>query len=1395
MDIALVGMGCLFPKAGSIDEFWRNIRQGIDGIGPIPATHWRPDDYFDADKKAADRTYARRGGFLSPYAFNPLDYGIAPNDLEATDTSQLLGMVVAQKALEDAGYGLKRDFDRSRVSCIIGVTGTLELVIPLGARLGHPIWKRALAQAGVDEATAADVMDRIQSSYVGWQESSFPGLLGNVVAGRIANRLNLGGTNCVVDAACASSLSALHLASMELVAGRSDMVVTGGVDTFNDIFMYMCFSKTPALSPSGDARPFANDSDGTILGEGLGAVILKRLSDAERDGDKIHAVLKGIGTSSDGKGQAIYAPSANGQARCLRAAYADAGVEPRQIELVEAHGTGTKVGDAVELTALREVFGGASAKPWCALGSVKSQIGHTKAAAGVAGVIKAALSIGRGVLPPTIKISTPADGVIGSPFYVARAARPWVRKDGQPRRAAVSAFGFGGSNFHCVLEEAPTSVARSASGAGEVFFQIIPYAGVDAEAIEKALTDDAAVASDWLAIRAVGARRRRDFAAAAAVRLVLVVQSSSDEPFAALVARAQQALRQGRDDSAKPNKILFGTGVAGELAALFPGQGAQSTGMLQELACEYEEMRLSLEAAERAAPGDERLVDIIYPPAAYDDSAKAAAETRLTRTEWAQPALGAVCSGALGVLRRYGVAPAASLGHSFGELTALFAAGIWDEQTLHRAASARGKAMAAAGEDLGTMLAVSAPKAQVAAAIASEHLAVTLANDNAPEQVVVAGTRAAIEAARAAFSRLKMASTPLNVGAAFHSPLVAPAAAPFAEFLRTEHFAAGHFPVLANATASAYPDDEADKRSLLAGQLASPVRFVEAVEALYARGCRLFLEVGPGARLSGLVRRILAGKSQVRIVALDGKGLGGGTLSLAAALAELAAAGVGVDLTRWDHGFHSLEAAPIARGKVLTVPIGGANYVKPERLVQKPARVIQKPTVLAPPAVIAPRASAPTAAPASVSKSVEVQKDATRPARPAPLREDRSMTQHHSGPAPELLQLTRDTVLVLQRMQEQSAALHQQFLEGQMQVQRMFFEILAQQRLGGSMPLQQAGSNLPASLSPFSSAPPPFAAAPVTAAPTAWTPPTTAAWTPPATSSAWVAAAAPAGLAQQALATPRPAPSPFAAGFAPTAPGSHTQGMTPAPRATPVIPTARSAPPQAPVAAPRQVPVAASAAVASAPASASSASLVLAVIAEKTGYPVDMLDLSMGLESDLGIDSIKRVEIFSDLTSRSTLAAQLQPEDLTRLATVGEIVAAIDALAGASAAPVSANAVLATAPVSAAADDIGAAVLAVVAEKTGYPSDMLTLEMNLESDLGIDSIKRVEIFSALTERLPAAKGVPPEILTQAHTLAEIVAAVSSGSAPAPAIDRYVLRAEATTAATGAARPAEPSPFF
>ncbi|HMV65961.1 MAG TPA: beta-ketoacyl synthase N-terminal-like domain-containing protein, partial [Myxococcota bacterium] len=481
--LAIVGVSCIFP--GSTDEggFWRDILAGRDLIERVPKDRWLVEDYFDEDMGRQDRTWATRGAFVPDVDFDALGFGLPPSILPATDTAQLMALIVAQRTLDDASRGQFQHVDRERASVILGVTSAQELLGDMVARLQRPIWVKSLRDSGLPESEVQAACDRISAHYAPWQEATFPGLLGNVVAGRIANRLDLHGTNCVTDAACASTFSAVSMAANELWLGQSDLVLTGGVDMMNGIFMHMCFSKTPALSRSGDCRPFSDKADGTLLGEGLAMFALRRLSDAERDGDRIYAVLRGVGTSSDGRSKSVYAPVSEGQARALRRAYEAAGYPAGTVELVEAHGTGTKAGDAAEFGGLQMVFGPErEERQWCALGSVKSQIGHTKAAAGAAGMFKAVMALVHRTLPPTIKIDRPDPrlGIEDSAFYLNTRARPWVRGADHLRRASVSSFGFGGSNFHLALEEHPSQRAPRLRCAGP---ELIVLADADPAAL------------------------------------------------------------------------------------------------------------------------------------------------------------------------------------------------------------------------------------------------------------------------------------------------------------------------------------------------------------------------------------------------------------------------------------------------------------------------------------------------------------------------------------------------------------------------------------------------------------------------------------------------------------------------------------------------------------------------------------------------------------------------------------------------------------------------------------------------------------------------------------------------------------------------------------------------
>ncbi|MBF5094358.1 acyltransferase domain-containing protein [Azospirillum sp. INR13] len=694
-----------------------------------------------------------------------------------------------------------RDIDRSRTSIVLGVASATELVGTMGARLQRPVWVKALREAGLPEEEVTAICDRISSHYVEWQESSFPGVLGNVVAGRIANRLDLGGTNCVVDAACASSLSALLMAMNELELGHSDMVISGGVDALNDIFMYMCFSKTPALSKSGDCRPFSDASDGTIVGEGLGLFALRRLEDAERDGNRIYAVIRGIGSSSDGRATSVYAPRPEGQAVALRRAYADAGHDPRSVELVEAHGTGTRAGDLAEFTALTQVFREADAEAgaWCAIGSIKSQIGHTKAAAGSAGLLKAALALHQKVLPPTIKVERPDSrlNLESGPFYLNTRARPWVKADG-PRRASVSSFGFGGSNYHVALEEYTGPRAASRLWAGGALLLV---GGADA----RSLAD---------AARTLGARVEKEGLEAVARDSQIAFDPRSRHRLAIVAADARQfearlatALTQTGNFNAPGIHLAVGEGGdkggGGKVAFLFPGQGSQYVSMGADLAVAFDEARAVWDgqAALPAMPGQPPLHRVVFPPPAFTREEVEAQEASLTRMIHAQPAIGTASLALLAVLERAGIRADAVAGHSFGEITALCAAGVLDRNTALSLAAERARCMeeAAAGSD-GAMIAVAAGRERVEPLL--QGLDVVLANDNGPEQVVLSGARAAIDGAATRLEAEGLRVVRLKVASAFHSPVVAQAAETFRTVLDGTAFGSFAIPVYANLTAA-----------------------------------------------------------------------------------------------------------------------------------------------------------------------------------------------------------------------------------------------------------------------------------------------------------------------------------------------------------------------------------------------------------------------------------------------------------------------------------------------------------------------------------------------------------------------------------------------------------------
>ncbi|MEN0061781.1 MAG: SDR family NAD(P)-dependent oxidoreductase [Myxococcota bacterium] len=1371
--IAIVGVSAIFPGSVDATGFWHDIFTGKDLLGDVPDSHWLIEDYYDPDPSAPDKTYGKRGGFLSDIEFDPLEWGVPPSIVPATDTTQLLALITAKKVLEDAcGDGLA-DLDKDKVSCILGVTGAQELMLTMANRLQRPVWVKALRELGYDEEEVQIAADKIAGEYVPWQESTFPGLLGNVVAGRIANRLDIGGTNCVTDAACASSFSAVSMGANELWLGQSDLVITGGADTMNDISMYMCFSKTPALSKTGECAPFSDRADGTLLGEGLGMVALKRLPDAVRDGDKIYAVIKGIGSSSDGRSKSVYAPVSNGQAKAIRRAYAQAGYDADTVELVEAHGTGTKAGDAAEFEGLRMAFGasGRTDAQWCALGTVKSQIGHTKAAAGAAGLFKVVMALHNRVLPPTLKIERPNPklDLENSPFYLSTSSRPWVRPSTHPRRGAISSFGFGGSNFHITVEEytGPERAPRLRVMPSELV--------VLAAASPQALISDAramaakATHPDFLAYAAY--QSQQTFDATKPARMAIVAKSSEE--------LAQRLHRIADKIAEKPQKpIEIPTGMyyhhgsqPGPLAFVFPGQGSQYINMGADLAMAFDAMADGLDAASDLDLADRPIHEVIFPIPAWDTAGTKALEDTLRATEWAQPAIGTVSLAMLRLVRELGLEPTTVGGHSYGEVTALGAAGALSEADVLRVARKRGELMAEAAQTDGAMIAVPLPIEQVRPYVDAVPNAV-VANHNAPKQVVVSGPTQAVDQVEKALLDAGIEPKRLKVATAFHSPVVSASVEPFSQFLQTVDVQVSRIPVLHNAEAAPYPAAPGAIRERLGTAIAKPVRFVEQIEAMYASGVRTFVEVGPGHVLTNLIGEILGDRPHLA-VPLDRRKKNTVT-TFFQALARLSVAGHALAFSTLWKGQRIPDDPHDRRKPKLSLKLNGANFDKPYP-PKGGADALPKPN----PVRTGP-AKAREPEPQVVEKVVERRVEvpvATPGAAPMPA------ASTAGGSDPWILAFQhaqRSTVEAHQAYQRAMAETHDQFLRT--------VEASLQNLQGlltgtpGPAPTFEAPTFQAPTLPPVVAAPP-VQPTPAPVAPPAAPPAPAPAPTP--------APAAPSLDLEQLLLNVVADKTGYPADMlememtleadlgidsikrveilsavreaAPGLPEVDTAAMAQLQTLGEVRDHLREHLPASPAgtAAPRP-------AAAAPPAGVDIEGLLLNVVADKTGYPADMLEMGMALEADLGIDSIKRVEILSAVREAAPDLPEVDTAAMAQLQTLGEVRDYLRAnLPAGGAAPVVASP---SAPATAApARDLEGLLLNVVSDKTGYPADMLEMSMALEADLGIDSIKRVEILSAVRDAAPELPEVDTAAMAQLQTLGEVrdyLRANLPGNAPA-----------------------------
>ncbi|HEY5165804.1 MAG TPA: type I polyketide synthase, partial [Acidimicrobiia bacterium] len=943
--VAVVGMSAIMPDAPSADAFWHNITAGRYSISPTPADRWDQALYYDEDHSVPDKTYSVIGGWVREFDWNPAAWRLPLPPMVAAqmDEGQRWAISAARAALTDAGWpGWPVDSDR--VAVILGNALGGEKHYQSSMRIRFPEMLRRLEQSATLATLAPETREHIiEETRRGYLDNVFaitedtmPGELANVIAGRVANLFNLRGMNYTTDAACASGLAALNSAVTGLADHQFDAVVTGGIDHNMGVEAFVKFCKIGALSATG-TRPFDAGADGFVMGEGAALFVLKRLEDAERDGDRVYAVVLGIGGSSDGKGKGITAPNPVGQQLSVQRAWERAGVDPSTAGAVEAHGTSTRVGDASELTSLTAVFGASGAAPGSiALGSVKSNIGHLKAAAGAAGLFKMVRSLHEKQLPPSLNFVDPNPNVDWDtlPFAVTTELRPWPEPAKDVRRGGVSAFGFGGTNFHVVLEEhvpgrhrpparsfasagipgaapapagaPPTSQGATTPGAGasaSVGAAKAPLRG----ALVLGGRDDADLASQVQAALAqaragVTPARTAPNPALASAAVRVAVDHTDAADLATKLTKLANAFASGNPATfrlLRQQGIFLGRGPAPKAAFLYTGQGSQYVNMLKSLAAEEPVVKATFDEADRVMTPllGRPLTSFIF----VDGDDPAAVQTlnqQLMQTEITQPAVLAADISLTRLLAAYGVQPDMVMGHSLGEYGALVAAGALTLDSALEAVSARGREMTKVSmADNGAMAAVFAPMAEIQRIVDQADGYVVIANINSTSQAVVGGATDAVERIIERFTAEGFTATRIPVSHAFHTSIVAPASVPFVDALRRLDLRPPTMPVVANVTGDFYPQGATTETVLeYAGkQIASPVQFVKGLQSLYAAGARVFVEVGPKKALHGFVEDVLSSEHDDVVALFTNHPKVGDDVAFNQALCGLYAAGIGLD--------------------------------------------------------------------------------------------------------------------------------------------------------------------------------------------------------------------------------------------------------------------------------------------------------------------------------------------------------------------------------------------------------------------------------------------------------------------------------------------------------------------
>ena len=920
-DIAIIGMSCIFPGASDIKTYWQNILSKVDCITDAPPELWDLGVLYDPNTTEKDRVYCKRGGFLQEREreFNPLKYGIMPSAVEGSEPDQFLALRVAYEAMADAGY-LDHPKQKDRTAVILG-RGQYYIAVLI-----------ILAQPGGVDKQPHQTHTRLHPEYTEHQLKAIkkelvaglppliaeivPGQVPNIAAGRIANRLDLKGPSYTVDAACASSLIALDMGLKLLRSRECDLAIVGGMQGGNTVLSYLMFCLINVLSRRSQIRPFDKHADGTILGEGVGMVVLKRLMEAEQDGDRIYALIKGVGTSSDGRAVGLLAPRLEGAELAVRRAYEATGLSPSTVSLIEAHGTATSAGDMTEVNAFRRVFGNLDGRmPWCAIGSVKSMIGHLLGASGIAGLIKAVLALHHKVLPPTLNCAEPNPKLEleKTSFYINTETRPWIHGSVEtPRRAGVNCMGFGGINAHAILEEfTGGNEAESSSYHCRWDSEIFIFQGDSREALIK----QAQQVQDYLS-KTPGVEPK-DLAytlnrllGQTPYRLTIIASSLQE-----LEEKLSKALKRLADPDCARIKSRDGIYFFekplrnnGKLAFLFPGEGSQYVNMLSDLCIHFPEVRRRFDQIDEIFTGHSRDYlpsDLIFPCPAFSEAERKAADERLWKMDAAIEGVLTANDALFDLLSHLKIHPDVVLGHSTGEYSSMRASGILNltdgpdhGQYLLQLNQKHEQLAAESGIPHAFLVAVASGSAQVASIIDRVNGRVKgelyIAMDNCLHQTVVVGFEVDIKRTIEELNRQGLISQILPFDRPYHTPLFKAYAESLYQFYSIWPMVSPSIPIYSCTTTDLFPNDVEEIRKIAVEHWVRPVKFRQTIEKMYADGVRIFVEVGPRGNLTAFVNDILSGRDHVGVA--TNIPIRSGITQLNHAVGILAAQGVSMNL-------------------------------------------------------------------------------------------------------------------------------------------------------------------------------------------------------------------------------------------------------------------------------------------------------------------------------------------------------------------------------------------------------------------------------------------------------------------------------------------------------------------